>query len=253
MNFEVSDLVVSCGTQNILRGVNFSVPKNKITAIIGPSGCGKSSLLKCLNRMIDLEPGLKMTGRILWDSRDLCDEGLSLSLIRRKIGMIFQKPNPFPLSIYKNMELALKEHFSLDSTQRREKIEKALRQVGLWDEVRGRLHRSALKLSGGQQQRLCLARALVLDPEVLLLDEPCSALDPLSTRLIEELLMRLKSQITSIIVTHNLPQAQRISDHILVFWQDNESGFLVEEGTAKKVMTSSENKITRSYVNGQLG
>ena len=231
--------------------VTLEIPRGSITALVGPSGCGKTSFLTCLNRLTDLIPGAALSGSLRLADAEIANGSVDLVALRRRVGMIFQKPNPFPLSIRRNLEFPLREH---GLTQRLdERIEKALRDVGLWDEVQDRLAAPALSLSGGQQQRLSIARALALEPEVLLLDEPCSALDPISSGVVEDLIKSLRPRFTLVVVTHNLAQARRIADAVAVFWVQNGSGRLIEHGTARQVFESPREALTAAYVNGVRG
>lgn len=249
----VDDLEVSYAGTPALRGVTMPVYRGCITAVIGSSGCGKSTFLSCLNRMTDLIPTCIVNGRVSLDGRDVLDRGIDLVALRRRVGMIFQKPNPFPLSILDNLTFPLRQHGVRDRATRLHKAETALRQVGLWDEVKDRLHASALGLSGGQQQRLCLARALVLDPEVILLDEPCSALDPIASGVVEDMIAALRGRYTTVIVTHNLAQARRIADDVAMFWVRGGVGTLVEHGAAAQVFEAPASDITAAYVRGARG
>ena len=224
-----------------------------LAAIVGPSGCGKSTLLSCLNRLTDMIPGCTVHGRITLGGLDLLDRRVDLVSLRRKVGMIFQRPNPFPLSIQENLALPLSEHGTRRRAAQDEAIERALRQVGLWDEVAHRLSAPALGLSGGQQQRLCLARALVLEPDVLLLDEPCSALDPMASGVIEDLIASLRGRYTIVMVTHNIAQARRVADDVAVFWLEGGAGALVEHGTAAQVFDAPAHEITAAYLAGARG
>jgi phosphate transport system ATP-binding protein len=235
-----------------LAGVSLEIPPRAITAFIGPSGCGKSSLLGCLNRLNDEIPHCQVVGRVQWQGEDLHAPGRDLTALRRRVGLIFQKPTPFPLSIARNLELPLLE-LGMGREERHQRIEQVLRDVGLWDEVCSRLGASALGLSGGQQQRLCIARALTLKPEVLLMDEPCSALDPLSSGVVEDLILRLKARYTVVIVTHNLQQARRIADHTGVFWTEDGVGRLVEFGPTAEVFGAPRDPRAAAYVRGLRG
>ncbi len=231
--------------------VSMDIPRGSITALVGPSGCGKTSFLMCLNRLTDLLPGAAMSGSILLDGVETAAGMPDVTALRRRVGMIFQKPNPFPLSIRRNLEFPLREHGlaqNLDET-----IEKALRDVGLWDEVKDRLNAPALSLSGGQQQRLSIARALALKPEVLLLDEPCSALDPISSGVVEDLIKNLRPRYTMVVVTHNLAQARRIADEVAVFWVHAGAGRLIEHGPMKTVFESPRDPLTAAYITGTRG
>ncbi len=236
-----------------LNRVSFDAIRGRITAVVGPSGCGKSSFLSTLNRLTDLIPGCVVTGRVTLDGQDIHDAGADVIGLRRRVGMIFQKPNPFPLSIRRNLELPLKEHGVRGRTVRATIVEKALHDVGLWAEVRDRLDRPALMLSGGQQQRLCIARALALEPEVVLFDEPCSSLDPISSGVVEDLIHSLRGRVTVVIVTHNLAQAKRIADDVAVFWVKDGSGRLIEAGPAKQVFYHPSDPITSAYLAGARG
>ncbi|MGB7292817.1 MAG: phosphate ABC transporter ATP-binding protein [Thermodesulfobacteriota bacterium] len=235
------------------RNVSLSIKAGCITSLVGPSGCGKSSFLMSLNRLTDLIPGCEVSGRIQIGELDVLDTKTDTTTLRLRVGMIFQKPNPFPLSIWKNIALPLREHGIRDQNQVDHIIEKALTEVGLWSEVKNRLSVSALSLSGGQQQRLCIARTLALRPEVLLLDEPCSALDPLSSAVVEDLIVSLRGQYTILTVTHNLAQARRIADYVALFWVQNGAGHLVEYGPANEVFASPREEITAAYINGMRG
>ncbi len=234
--------------KKVLNNINLSIFENKVTAIIGPSGCGKSTLIRSFNRMNDFY-NAKVDGKIIFDGININDRNIDLSNLRTKIGMVFQKPNPFPFSIYDNVAFGLKVKGINDKSFIDEKVVKSLKDVWLYDEIKDRLFDSAMSLSGGQQQRLCIARALANDPEVLLLDEPTSALDPKSTQKIEELLEVLKKKLTIIIVTHNIAQAGRISDYTLFIYL----GEIVEFGETKKMFTAPENKKTEEYITGIFG
>ena len=236
-----------------VRDVTLTVPNGAVTAVVGPSGCGKSSFLSALNRMTDLIPGAQVSGRVIIDCCDIHDACRPPAELRRCVGMIFQKPNPFPMSIRRNIQLALKEH-GQRSRQRLEQItERVLRDVGLWDDVRQRLDASALTLSGGQQQRLCIARALALEPRILLMDEPCSALDPLSAGRVEDLIRELRGRYTIVLVTHQLAQARRLADHVAVFWMRNGAGELIEAGPAEQIFNAPSNPLTAAYLSGIRG
>ncbi len=237
------------------QDINLSIPENSTTAIVGPSGCGKSSFLSCLNRLSDLIPGCRVSGHIQLGTLNILSPKINTTVLRRRIGMIFQKPNPFPMSIQKNITFPLKEH-GIKNPQKRDYImEKVLRDVGLWSEVRERLKDNALSLSGGQKQRLCIARTLALQPEILLMDEPCSALDPISSEIVEDLIVRLKQEhnYTIIIVTHNLAQAKRIADYAGLFWVDDNCGKLVEFAPRDKFFNSPSHDLTQAYVSGIKG
>lgn len=247
---EVRNLSVSYGGRVVLEDVTLAMPAGRITAIVGPSGCGKSSLLMCLNRLTDLTPGCRVTGAARVGGASIFDPAVDVVALRRRVGMIFQKPTPFPMSIRRNLELPLAEH-GVPRDRRGPRCEQALREVGLWDEVKDRLRQSALTLSGGQQQRLCLARALALRPEVLLLDEPCGALDPLSAAAVEELLTRLRGRHTLVVVTHNLGQARRLADQAAFFWNAGAAGRLVESGPAATVFAAPREPLTAAYLRGE--
>ena len=248
----VSGLNVSYGQVPALRDVNLTVRRRRVTALVGPSGCGKSTFLSVLNRMTDLISGCKVSGSVQLDGADVLDATCDLFQLRRRVGMVFQKPNPFALSIRRNLALPLREHrvpaADIDGI-----TERCLRDVGLWNEVKDRLDQSALELSGGQQQRLCLARALSLNPEVILCDEPCSALDPLAGAVVEELISRLRERMTVVIVTHNLAQARRIADDIAVFWHQDGAGTVIESGSAAEVFENPQSEISAAYIAGARG
>lgn len=249
----IENLHVGYNGKPALGGVSMPIHRGCITAVIGSSGCGKSTFLSCLNRMTDLIPSCTVGGRVLLDDKDIFERATDLIALRRRVGMIFQKPNPFPLSIRRNLTFPLQQHGVRDSGACMRKVETALRQVGLWDEVRDRLDAPALDLSGGQQQRLCLARALVLDPEVILLDEPCSALDPISSGVVEDMIAALRGRYTTVIVTHNLAQARRIADDVAMFWTHDGIGTLVEHGAAATLFESPASEITAAYIRGARG
>ena len=250
---EVERLSLHYGQKPAFHDVTLSINKGCITALVGPSGCGKTSFLTSLNRLTDLIPGCRVSGHIRLDGLDVLAPHTDVIRLRRRVGMIFQKPNPFPLSIWKNLEFPLREHGLRDRKQIAINIETVLRDVGLWDEVKDRLNSPALALSGGQQQRLCIARALVLSPEALLMDEPCSALDPLSSGVVEDLIVGLRGRYTVLIVTHNLAQARRIADYAALFWVQNGAGQLIEAGTAKQIFEKPRDPLTAAYVSGMRG
>ncbi len=252
-HLQIDQLKVAYGDHTVLDEVSLTLYRGCITALIGPSGCGKTSFLSALNRMTDLIPGSRVAGRIRFESQDVLTPEVDVMALRRRIGMIFQKPNPFPLSIRRNLELPLREHGVRSRTALAEKIEAALRDVGLWDEVHDRLDAPALSLSGGQQQRLCIARALVLEPSVLLMDEPCSALDPLSSAVVEQLILRLRGRYTVVIVTHNLAQARRIANYAAFFWMKERVGQLVEFGQCQQLFNAPVDALTAAYVSGTQG
>jgi phosphate transport system ATP-binding protein len=250
---EVEELDVSYHGIPALRSVTLPVHTGCITAVVGPSGCGKSTFLSCLNRLTDLVPGCAVTGRIALHGQDVHDPQMDVIALRRRVGMIFQKPNPFPLSIRKNLTFPLEHHGMRRRQDRESAAELALREVGLWDEVKDRLDAPALGLSGGQQQRLCLARALVLKPRVLLLDEPCSALDPIASGVVEDLVASLRGGYTIVIVTHNLAQARRIADDVAVFWVVDGAGTVVEHGAAAALFEAPAHELTAAYIHGIRG
>ncbi len=235
------------------ENISMSIHSRAITALVGPSGCGKTSFISCLNRLSDLIPGARITGSIRVGGEEILGAGLDVIALRRRVGMIFQKPNPFPMSIWKNLEFPLREHGVRDRATLAQTIEGALRDVGLWDEVKDRLQKPAMALSGGQQQRLCIARALALKPEVLLMDEPCSALDPLSSGAVEDRIASLRGKYTIVIITHNLAQARRISDYTAVFWVQEGAGRLIEFGLAATVFGTPQDPLTAAYISGSRG
>lgn len=237
------------GTFQALKDVNLTVDEHAVTALIGPSGCGKSTFIKTLNRMNDLVPGVRVEGKILYRGRDIFEKGLDVTLLRKRIGMVFQKPNPFPMSVYDNVAYGPRLHGVHSKKELDDIVEQALRGAAIWDEVKDRLKKSALGLSGGQQQRLCIARALAVKPDVLLMDEPTSALDPISTSKIEELCAQLKKDYTIVIVTHNMQQAVRISDKTAFFLL----GELVESGPTEKLFSTPLDKRTEDYITGRFG
>lgn len=237
------------GSFQALKGIDMNIPEKEITAFIGPSGCGKSTFLRCLNRMNDFVTGCKITGEVKFKNNDIYDKSVDVTALRKQIGMVFQKANPFPMSIYDNIAYGPKLHGNHKKSELDELVEKSLRGAALWDEVKDRLKKSALGLSGGQQQRLCIARALAVQPEVLLMDEPTSALDPASTMKVEELMSELKKDYTVIIVTHNMQQAVRISDNTAFFLV----GELVEFGRTDDVFSNPEDKRTEDYITGRFG
>ena len=244
---------VRYGDKRALHDVSLEIPARQITALIGPSGCGKTSFLSTLNRLAELIPACRVSGKVWIGGQDVYAADVDPSALRRRVGMIFQKPNPFPLSIRRNIELPLLEQRRLPRSERDGIVEDVLERVGLWKEVRDRLDRSALGLSGGQQQRLCLARALALEPEVLLLDEPCSALDPLSSATVEDLVASLRDHCTVVIVTHNLAQARRIADRVALFWVIDGAGTVVEHGPTEQVFGAPAHELTAAYVKGIRG
>ena len=245
----VKDLCLWYGSHQALKDVSIDIPEKSITALIGPSGCGKSTFLKTLNRMNDLVPGVKITGTVKYRDQDVFDPSLDVSALRRQIGMVFQKPNPFPMSIYDNIAYGPRTHGVKSRAALDEIVEKSLRGAAIWDEVKDRLRRNALGLSGGQQQRLCIARALAVEPDVLLMDEPTSALDPISTSKIEDLALQLKEKYTIVIVTHNMQQAVRISDYTAFFLL----GDLVEFDDTETLFSQPRDKRTEDYITGRFG
>lgn len=249
----VQELSLAYGNNQVLEDVSLTINRGCITALIGPSGCGKTSLLSSLNRLTDLIPGCRVEGRIRIGAHDVRAASTDVIALRRRVGMIFQKPNPFPLSIRRNIELPLKEHGVSSRRERNEIVESVLEDVGLWNEVKDRLDTPAQQLSGGQQQRLCIARALALRPEILLLDEPCSALDPISSDVVEQLIASFRGRYTVVVVTHNLNQARRIADYAAFFWMKNGIGQLIEHGPTEQIFQSPQNALTESYVNGRAG
>jgi phosphate transport system ATP-binding protein len=254
--FELDEVQVSYGPKPAVRGVTFDIGQNEITALIGPSGCGKSTLIRCLNRMNDLIPSARVEGRVLYHGQDLYAKGVDAVEVRKRIGMVFQKPNPFPKSIYDNIAFGprvLGMKGSMD-----EIVERALTHAALWDEVKDRLRTNAFGMSGGQQQRLCIARCLAVEPDVILMDEPCSALDPISTGKIEDLMMELKQEYSIVIVTHNMQQAARVSDKTAFFTvelddDEHRSGRVVEFDDTDKIFTNPSDSRTEAYVTGKVG
>ncbi len=249
----VESLNVRYGQKAALRDVSLTLREGAITAMVGPSGCGKSSFLATLNRLSDLIPGCRVDGSIRFRDRDVRARETDVLDLRRRVGMIFQKPNPFPMSVRQNIALALSERRRLSRSEIDEIVEHVLQRVGLWDELRGRLDASALALSGGQQQRLCIARALALEPEVLLMDEPCSALDPLASATVEDLILELSEACTVVVVTHNLAQARRISDDLAFFWVRDDAGVLIESGSTRALFRAPRHELTRDYLSGIRG
>lgn len=246
---QVKDLDLWYGAHQALHSVSMDIPEKSITAFIGPSGCGKSTFLKTMNRMNDLVPGVKITGEVRYRGEDIYAPGTDVCRLRREIGMVFQKPNPFPMSIYDNIAYGPRTHGIRSKARLDELVERSLRGAAIWDEVKDRLKKNALGLSGGQQQRLCIARALAVEAAVLLMDEPTSALDPISTSRIEELTMELKERYTIVIVTHNMQQAVRISDRTAFFLL----GELVEYGATEQVFSAPAEKRTEDYITGRFG
>jgi len=237
------------GTKQALHDIHLEIYENRVTALIGPSGCGKSTFIRLLNRMNDLVPTARLEGKIFLDGKDIYEQDVDVVKIRRQVGMVFQKPNPFPKTIFENVSYGLEINGIKDKKILEEKVTEALRKAALWEEVKDRVHESALKLSGGQQQRLCIARCLAVEPEVILFDEPCASLDPISTRSIEELILELKKSYTIIIVTHNMQQAARISDYTAFLYL----GKLIEFGVTEKLFTVPKEKTTEEYLTGKFG
>ena len=245
----VNDLCLWYGKTQALKNIDMQIPEKSITALIGPSGCGKSTFLKTLNRMNDLIPEVRITGEVLYQERNIFEKSVDVNDLRKNIGMVFQKPNPFPMSVYDNIAYGLRTHGIRSKAMLDEIVERSLKGAAIWDEVKDRLKKSALGLSGGQQQRLCIARALAVEPEVLLMDEPTSALDPISTGKIEELALELKKRYTIVIVTHNMQQAVRISDQTAFFLL----GELVEIGETEALFSQPRDKRTEDYITGRFG
>lgn len=243
------DLNLYYGKTHALKNINMDIPERSITAIIGPSGCGKSTFLRCINRMNDLIPGVKVTGALDFKGKNIYDRDVDVVNLRKNIGMVFQKPNPFPMSIYDNVAYGPRIHGIRNRDTLDRIVEKSLKQAALWDELSGRMNDSALSLSGGQQQRLCIARCLAVEPEVLLMDEPASALDPIATSRIEDLMRTLKEKYTIIIVTHNMQQAARVSDRTAFFLM----GELIEYDVTGKIFETPEDKRTEDYITGRFG
>ncbi len=249
IGISIRNLDLHFGPKRVLKDVSFDVPARSVTAIMGPSGCGKSTLLRCINRMNDLIPSCRITGQILIDGVDVYSERTDVIDLRKRVGMVFQKPNPFPKSIFENVAFGLRIHRMGDRNEIRARVEQSLRRANLWEEVRDRLNDSAFSLSGGQQQRLCLARAIAVGPETVLLDEPASALDPHSTARLEELIVELKNEYTVVIVTHNMQQAARVSDHCAFIML----GELAEWGKTDQVFTRPKDKRTEDFLTGKFG
>lgn len=246
---EIKDLNLYYGDFHALKNIQMDIEEKKITAFIGPSGCGKSTLLRSINRMNDLVEGCRIEGQILLDGKNVYDKSMDINMLRKRVGMVFQKPNPFPMSIYDNIAYGPRTHGIRNKKKLDEIVEKSLRDAAIWEECKDRLKKSALGLSGGQQQRLCIARALACQPEVLLMDEPTSALDPISTSHIEDLVLELKKDYTVVIVTHNMQQALRISDNTAFFLL----GDMVEYGPTEQIFTVPKDKRTENYITGRFG
>ena len=245
----VKDMCLWYGDHKALNNVSIDIPEKSITAFIGPSGCGKSTFLKTLNRMNDLIPSVKISGDVLYDGNDIFSKDIDVNELRKDVGMVFQKPNPFPMSIYDNVAYGPRTHGIKNKVQLDEIVERALKDAALWDEVKDRLHKNALGLSGGQQQRLCIARALAVEPKVLLMDEPTSALDPISTSHIEDLVLELKKKYTIVMVTHNMQQALRVSDYTAFFLL----GELIEFGKTDEIFNTPKQQKTEDYITGRFG
>ncbi|QQY79796.1 phosphate transport system ATP-binding protein [Keratinibaculum paraultunense] len=247
--FIIKNMNLYYGNFHALKNINMNIPENEITALIGPSGCGKSTLLKSLNRMNDLIEGCKIYGEILLDGEDIYAENFDVTLLRKRVGMVFQKPNPFPMSIYDNIAYGPRTHGIKNKSKLDEIVERSLKSAAIWDEVKDDLNKNALRISGGQQQRICIARALAVKPEVLLMDEPTSALDPISTAKIEDLIQELKKNYTIIIVTHNMQQAARVSDKTAFLL----NGELIEFGSTIDIFSVPKDKRTEDYITGRFG
>lgn len=247
--FNVEHLNLYYGDFKALKDINLKLPANEITAFIGPSGCGKSTFLKSLNRMNDLVEGCKITGKVTLDGEDIYGSNMDVNVLRKKVGMVFQKPNPFPMSVYDNITYGPRTHGIRKKSQLDEIVERSLRGAAIWDELKDRLNKSALGLSGGQQQRLCIARALAVQPDVILMDEPTSALDPISTSKIEDLVLELKKDYTIIMVTHNMQQATRVSDRTVFFLL----GEVIEDGKTEELFSMPRDKRTEDYITGRFG
>lgn len=247
--FNVEHLDLYYGDFKALKDINLKLPANEITAFIGPSGCGKSTFLKSLNRMNDLVEGCKITGKVTLDGEDIYGSNMDVNVLRKKVGMVFQKPNPFPMSVYDNITYGPRTHGIRKKSQLDEIVERSLRGAAIWDELKDRLNKSALGLSGGQQQRLCIARALAVQPDVILMDEPTSALDPISTSKIEDLFLELKKDYTIIMVTHNMQQATRVSDRTVFFLL----GEVIEDGKTEELFSMPRDKRTEDYITGRFG
>jgi len=247
--FTIKNLNFWYGDKHALKGINLSMKEREVTALIGPSGCGKTTFLRCMNRMHDLYPGNRYEGEILLDGKNLLEKGLDLIKLRSRVGMVFQKPTPFPMSMYDNIAFGLKLMGVKSKSELTSRVEKALKDSALWEEIKDRLHEPALSLSGGQQQRLCIARAVAVEPDVILMDEPCSALDSVATAKIEDLITDLKQNYTVVIVTHNMQQAARVSQYTGFFML----GEVIEFDTTEKIFTAPANKLTEDYITGRFG
>ena len=249
VKISVKDLDLYYGQKQALKNINMDIHSNAITALIGPSGCGKSTFLKTLNRMNDLIDNVRITGQVTLDGEDICDRNMDVTMLRKRVGMVFQQPNPFPMSVYDNIAYGPRVHGIKNKAKLDEIVEESLRGAAIWDEVKDNLKKSALRLSGGQQQRICIARALATKPEVILMDEPTSALDPISTTKIEDLMEELKRQYTVVVVTHNMQQAVRVSEYTAFFLV----GDMVEYGETKELFTYPKDKRTEDYITGRFG
>ena len=249
VKMSVKNLDLYYGQKQALKNINMDIHSNAITALIGPSGCGKSTFLKTLNRMNDLIDNVRITGQVTLDGEDIFDKNMDVTLLRKRVGMVFQQPNPFPMSVYDNIAYGPRVHGIKNKAKLDEIVEESLRGAAIWDEVKDNLKKSALRLSGGQQQRICIARALATKPEVILMDEPTSALDPISTTKIEDLMEELKEQYTVVVVTHNMQQAVRVSDYTAFFLV----GDMVEYGETKELFTYPKDKRTEDYITGRFG
>lgn len=247
--FTIKNLNFWYGDKHALKGISLSMKEKEVTALIGPSGCGKTTFLRCMNRMHDLYPGNRYEGEILLDGKNLLEKGLDLIKLRSRVGMVFQKPTPFPMSMYDNIAFGLKLMGVKSKSELTSRVEKALKDSALWEEIKDRLHEPALSLSGGQQQRLCIARAVAVEPDVILMDEPCSALDPVATAKIEDLITDMKQNYTVVIVTHNMQQAARVSQYTGFFML----GEVIEFDTTEKIFTAPANKLTEDYITGRFG
>ncbi|WP_456369441.1 phosphate ABC transporter ATP-binding protein PstB [Geoglobus sp.] len=247
--FDVKNLSVYYGEKPGIKNVSMQIYRNRVTAIIGPSGCGKSTFLRTLNRLVELVDGVRVEGEVVFEGKNIYDRDVDPVELRRKIGMVFQHPNPFPKSIFDNVAYGPRIHGIRDREKLREIVEESLKRAALWEEVKDRLNDSALSLSGGQQQRLCIARAIATNPEVILFDEPTSALDPIASSKIEELMVELKKNYTVVVVTHNIQQAARISDYTAFFWM----GELIEYDRTEKIFENPENELTERYITGRVG
>jgi len=249
VKIQIKNLNFYYGDKHALKNINLNIMENQVTALIGPSGCGKTTFLRCMNRMHDLYPGNRYDGEIILDGRNILERGLDLINLRSKVGMVFQKPTPFPMSVYENIAFGLKLTGLKKKSEIAGRVEKALRDSALFDEIKDRLFEPALALSGGQQQRLCIARAVAVEPEVILMDEPCSALDPVATAKIEDLMTDLKKNYTVVIVTHNMQQAARVSEYTGFFMM----GSVEEFDLTQKIFTAPSNKLTEDYITGRFG